>query len=767
MADRFLIAPLKSGLVKALPAWQIPEDAFAELRNAYVFRGRVRKRDGTELMGSSGTDPLQSRLRVKVATTDGSGNASGTVPGSIFAVGQQFSIGTEIFTVYQTGTPAGMLTTGSSATHTFNTTTGAYNFVGADATEDVFWYPGQPVMGITTYEIGPINTQPTLAFDTQFAYQYSSSGWDRSNPGGTQGLWHGDDYKYFWSTNWQSGPDLTVLYVTNFNAVTGASSVNDDPIWTWDGTNWIPRVGANAFVFAPKGAARIDGEYVMTARIIVRFQNHLVLLNTIENNNSAGGAMPGTGTNTHYPSRCRYAAFGSPLTNNAWYQGSDRDSAGLGPLSGSIGANPLDAPTREEIVSAEFIKDRLIVYFEESTWELAYTGNQIQPFKWQQINTELGAIGTFSIIPFDRAVLGIGATGVHSCSGANVERIDDIIPDQIFKILKKNGGERRIAGIRDYFSEIVYWSYPSTEINPLNERLFPDKILVYNYANSTWSIWDDTFTSYGYFYQASDVTWAQIATPWESYDFTWTDGIQYQQQRRVVAGNQQGYVLILSRDMAFNAVGYTITNAVLGANDILTLTIINHNFNAGEYIIVQDLQGFSGFVDSIFAVQSIVGKDTITILIPGLTGGPYEGGGTVARVSQVDILSKEWNPYIEQGRSLFLGYIDFCVERTPFGEITVDYYASSSESSSIASAQATGTLLGNNVLATRPYDLRPFEEKQRILWHRVYFQTTGEFIQIRLYWTDEQMRDVLISLTDFVLEGLILSTQPKSYTLEM
>ena len=51
--------------------------------------------------------------------------------------------------------------------------------------------------------------------------------------------------------------------------------------------------------------------------------------------------------------------------------------------------NAIDAATQEAIVSAEFLKDRLIVYFERSTWELVYTGNQIYPFTWQKINTEL------------------------------------------------------------------------------------------------------------------------------------------------------------------------------------------------------------------------------------------------------------------------------------------------------------------------------------------------------------------------------------------
>ena len=46
MADRFFIAPYdqNSGLQTNVKPWLIPDEAFSELNNAYVFRGRVRKR---------------------------------------------------------------------------------------------------------------------------------------------------------------------------------------------------------------------------------------------------------------------------------------------------------------------------------------------------------------------------------------------------------------------------------------------------------------------------------------------------------------------------------------------------------------------------------------------------------------------------------------------------------------------------------------------------------------------------------------------------
>ena len=84
MADRFFIAPYeeKSGLQTDHKPWLIPDEAFSELENAYVFRGRVRKRFGSRWLGNS---PLVSRLRVALTPAV----LTVTTPINV-AVGQQF-----------------------------------------------------------------------------------------------------------------------------------------------------------------------------------------------------------------------------------------------------------------------------------------------------------------------------------------------------------------------------------------------------------------------------------------------------------------------------------------------------------------------------------------------------------------------------------------------------------------------------------------------------------------------------------------------------
>lgn len=827
--DRFMIAPLNVGLETDLKPWIIPDEAFAELNNAYIFRGRVRKRFGSTLMGTGWTDSnkahLYSKLRIPltgagVGITDANGAATGpagTIPvPALFKVGQSFSIGNEIFTINVAGLPANMISSGIylgttdgtgalagivpnaagilgqrfsigsatftvtngapgpqvltrapaggtvhtfdvgtgayvftgedanrpvyfyAATATFNTTTGAFVFTGATRLTTIYFYPSEPVMGITQYESGTINNQPTWAFDTRFAYLFTGGSWARSGAG----VWHGDNLDFFWATNWDgANADNTNLFVTNFQ-VTNKNGVvvtaTDDPIWTYNGTTWT--------AFNPLfrlGGAGAGNYIVSTARIIVGFKDRLLLLNTIETDNTAA---PNT-VNHHYPNRCRYSHNGSPLpANTAWLEPNQ---------AGADGAGWIDAPTEEEIVSAGFIKDRLIVYFERSTWELAYTGNQILPFVWQKINTELGSESILSTVPFDKVVLTIGNTGVHACSGANVERIDTKIPQKVFDVKNKGEGVTRTAGIRDYFTEMVYWTFPASSQNAL--EVYPNRVLVFNYKNGAWAFNDDCITAFGYFEQQSDKTWADLDMTWQVASFSWSSSVIQSQFRQVLGGNQQGYVFIINPDVSRNASVMLITdmayNAVTGLS---TLTIIDHTLAVGDFINIENTKSLEG----IYKIVDVLTKDTVTV--DSLDPGTYGGGGTAARVSKLGILSKQWNPYVEKGYNFHLAKIDFNVDKTTSGRVTVDYFPSYTKLSMTDEGFLSGTAMGDNILDTFPYALNPLEASQDQIWHPVYFQSDGNSLQIYISMNDNQMLDDNVALSGFELNAMVLYTRPTS-----
>lgn len=739
--DRFLIAPLNFGLQTDVRSWLIPDEAFSRLKNAYSYKGRIRKRFGSRSMArdkASNVAQLTSRLRVQVATTDGAGGASGSIPAELLTVGkigQLFSIGDEIFTITVTGNPSTMLTTGAATTSTFDTTTGAYVFAGASAATPVYFYSSLPVMGLPTYEKTATNEEELIAFDTRYAYEYAGNAWQRL---GTA-AWTGGDADFFWAANYRgANADDYLLFVSNYIAADG--------IKYWDGATWTT---INPVV---NGANTIS-----TARIILPFKDRLILLNTIES----------TGT---FRNRLRYSQNGDPTIVATSFL---ETTPGLGGF--------LDAPTKEAIVAAEFIKDRLIVYFERSTWELVYTGNQILPFRWQKINTELGAEGTFSVVPFDKAVLGVGNVGIHACTGANVDRIDDKIEQEVFAIANEDDGPQRVHGIRDYEVEQVYWTFPSIaqeDQASVPSFPYPDKVLVMNYETGTWGINDDSITTFGYYQDDEAGTWQSTNLSWEEWGSAWNEGTLQSRFRNIVGGNQQGFVFILGVEVHRNAPSLQVTGVNTTTNAI---TVIDHNLKVGDFIALENMGGLTmgrptnpSSTDNLIYKVASATSNTITPADISFTG-TYTGGGTIARVSEIDIKTKEYNFYLKEGRNLQVSRVDFQVDKIstdevsdprPIKSITIDYFSSSSSLSLVEEGTASDSILGTARLETSPYEIIPFEQVQTRLWHSVYMQLEGEFIQLRLRPQYSEMIDFANATSDFQLHAMIFHAQPTSSRLQ-
>lgn len=738
--DKFYIAPYdkESGLDTSVKPFLIPDTAFSELNNAYVFRGRVRKRFGARWFGNT---QFSSRLRVNIGTTAaGTGNFSGFTPGAgtpivTPAIGQAFSIGTAIFTVnvLGTGPAANMLRSdGVAMTATFDSATGAVVINGATPLTTVYYYPALPVMGLISYETGAqVEYEPTIAFDTKFSYQYNSTtiGWERITGEVTPGasIWTGNNAQFFWGASYNGANAFDyVLFVTNYN--------QNEPNFmrVYNGTNWDN--------FRPQISSTATGAtlniFLVSALIFVPFKNRLLAFNTWEAEDSGGAS-----TLRNYQFRVRWSAVGSALATDAWRQ----DIPGQG--------SGLDCPVNQAIITVEFIKDRLIVYFEESTWELVYTGNQIYPFAWQQINTELGAESTFSVVPFDKVAIGVGNVGIHACNGANVERIDDRILDQVFKIHQNESGIERVYGIRDYFVEMVYWAFPSENQAP--DFPYPNRVLVYNYKANTWAFNDDSITVFGYFQPTTGITWDSTTVTWDM-PISWDSGSTQALFRQVIAGNQEGYTFIVDADEERNAAVLQITDISVATGNVITITSIDHNFTGGEFIYISGITGTGNLTllnDKIFKVYSISSSTQFTIFYPTevpIIAGTYSGGGLIERVSQPSIFTKEYNFYQKQGMNASVQKVEFMVDSQSAisqSALTVNYFSSTSQDNLLedsAPITGTGCLLGTGMLDMFPYTtIYPYEQTATRLWRPVYLQAVGEVIQLQLTMSDTQMMTVI------------------------
>ncbi len=743
--DRFLIAPLNSGLQRNVKPWLIMDDAFFRLRNAYNWRGSVKKRFGAVVMNGSVSDvqkPLFTRLRINLGTTDGNGDLAGNVPGVIRKVGQLFSCGDEIFTVNVLGAPAVMLTTGAATVHTFNTTTGAFDIQGSTATTAVFFYPSEPVMHLGTYNIAAINDEQLIAFDTQFAYEFVfANGWDILGPippAANSAVWTGGNADFHITSNYRglSSTDF-IFFVTNDTPADGIKVWNGAPgALTW---TTLP-----ATVLGTTNP--VAQNFIETCRIIIPFQDRLILLNVSETVNNV--------PNQRFANRIRFCqAFGDPTANDVWRTdivAAGTDGVGKG---GFVEAN-----IKEAITGAQILKDRLIVFFEASTWELVYTGNPSDAFRLQRLDTELGVESTHSLVYFDKAILGMGQKGVHACNGMNVERIDELIPLEVFGITNADNGPQRVQGIRDYFTELVYWTYRSNRAQQPTTDVYPNQVLVYNYENRTWSLNDDCITAFGNFHLQRTLVWQDIARPWRDMDEVWNDPSFISEFRTVIAGNQEGFTFRVNATSNKNSPALQITNIVVAGNQA-TITCIEHTIPNNSFIFLDNIQGTGTLAAvlnrNIYKVR-VTNNNTIVIADTNLAAATYNGGGTIRRVSQVDIITKSYSFYDKEGLNMYIPRIEFYIDRMPQGVMAIEMVASSAIPILLLATQpSTGTTLGSPAINLTAEPSIPLEAFQNRVWRTIYPYAEGESIQIRLFYNETRMTDPTVVFAGFELNAML------------
>ena len=737
--DKFLVAPLTSGTQQNVKPWLIMDDAFDFMRNMYTWRGRVKKRVGARVM-NGGVSTVQqqfyTRLRIKLGTTDGLGYLAGNVPGTIYAIGQAFSIGDVMLTVVFAGTPGIMESTTGSLANTYNTTTGAYVIVGAPINTDVYFYPAQPVMALVSYDSPAINNEQMFGFDTQFAYTFVDAlGWQRVGAGAVA-TWTGTDADFFWTTNYRgAAANDYLMFITN--------NVPADAMRYWDGAAF------NAFGSAATTPINAANDFVKTCLLMISFKNRLLLLNTTEHIN---------GVDQTFTNRVRWCQTGSPLITagspTPWYD------TGGGQFGGFV-----DAPTREAITAIDILKDRLIVFFENSTYELVYNGNQTDPFQFQKLDSDLGVESTHSVISFNKFTFGFGSVGIHSCNGLNVDRIDQLIPYTIFDVNNENFGPQRVAGIRDFWVELLYWAYPSVRNSsgPQAQNKYPNAVLVYDYVNGTWAINDDSITAFGNFFLQESITWQGLNSTWEETDDLWDDPSLQDNFRSIVAGNQQGFTFVVDEERSVNSIALQITDMDPNGQTVNVFSY-EHNLKDGSYVYITGVVDSDGILATavngkIFKI-TYIDKDTFSIIIDVDSTSTYYGGGSITRVSEPELFTKQYNFYNKVGADMALLKTQLLVDRTSSGQLTVDWAMSTNNESGFLNGELSGSAIGTAILETTPYALVPFEQNQKRFWHTVYQQAQGENVQLFVYLNDEQLLDTAIAFSDIEINAFMYYVTP-------
>ncbi len=795
MPEQIYIGNFSKGLKNDRLPFNIDNDSFPTLYNFYAWRGRVKRKRGTQTLGrlniqvESVLDAAPPKVwqqgqmtlvasEINLFTFLGlSFSGQAIVKGSI-----DFFIGVDEYT--EPSPPDGTLLKNGVAdpNSLIDYATGDVFIQGGGASVMIgtfSYYPSLPVMGLRDFVASQIATlyPLLLAFDTKYSYQISGSTFYNTTyyVNGNPFTWSGEDYQQFWTVNYSGAlwatnnkPGLHILSGTyviasgssgtknitfNFklsgsnytdlvdgdiiwfnewiaggvtlNGITGEITDDSDAIngnyvvtfidaqtvsgtgiiqvltnsiptgistqqdgikyYTGDptsatglptGTNkgWVnfspPLTGQQ-----PPGGVSIDNRtsavyYLVGALGIIPFKDRLLFLSPYIQS-SSGAAIQlfdtilwswnGTPYYTVDDANNTPTPFLVPENQTANIKAYYVDQTGLGGY--------LPAGISQPIKTFSNNEDALIVGFggDGRKTRFMYTSNDLQPFLFFNINSELPSSATFSAITLDRGVLDIGQYGLALTDQQSSQRVDIDIPNEIFQIRALNNGAERVNSFRDFLNEWIYFAYP-VQNSPWK---FPTQTLLFNYRDNTWAIFYENFTTHGRYRRQTKRTWLTTGfASWNVWKEPWIAGSASPLFPQSIAGNPQGYVLIVGEGTGEAPSGYisaisnnggftqitsynhcvTANNTILRTGDYLYLTdalgIYNtvitgitkasqavitttNTFAIGQFVYISDVSGMTEINNKYYEIIN-ASATTITLNLDTTNFSTYTTGGTAS-----------------------------------------------------------------------------------------------------------------------------------------
>lgn len=275
-----------------------------------------------------------------------------------------------------------------------------------------------------------------------------------------------------------------------------------------------------------------------------------------------------------------------------------------------------------QILTMGFNQDALIMGLggDGRKVRFVYSGNDLDPFYFFNVNIEFPSFSTFATTTMDRGIIDVGSYGIALTDQQSTQRLDSEIPNNVFQISFLNQGAQRVNGTRDYINEWIYISYPFND----SSWKFPTQTFFYNYRDATWAVFYENFTAHGYFRAQSTYTWATVPfATWSVWNEPWNTGANSPLVTQVVAGNPQGIVLI--KNIGTGEAPSLMINAISNASGLTQITSYNHcvegpngvYVNTADYLYIQGALG----INSATITGITLGNPTVITAINTFTVG--------------------------------------------------------------------------------------------------------------------------------------------------
>lgn len=401
-----------------------------------------------------------------------------------------------------------------------------------------------------------------------------------------------------------------------------------------------------------------------------------------------------------------------------------RNAAGNGDKFNVPGAGLFQVDTYQNITGATILGQVLSLNFDRSAYTLEKTRDAFNPYFGRGVPGVLGTNAKFSSVSYNDTVRSLGKTGILGQDGRQNLRVDNKIPYFTSEEIQQIDFNLTYGGF-DRLNNQFLWSYNQSETVSDTQN----SVLVNNYEENTWAVFDQRFSVFGQTDVGLNLTWDDIDettgnqswAQWDTTEEIWDRIGLGSEVQKTLAGDDGGFIYELNRD--FDDYFTSISAVAQGSTTILTVSATA--IKSGDLVTISgvvgmlDSDGISGINnydednnDPDFLPYEVISSTdtTIEINLDSTLLTAYISGGTISKIIQFSAKTIPFNPYRQQGRRCYVSHIEFLIACNG-GSLKVDVFADQQE-----------TAFRQNIL------LKPSTTQQNSQWMSMSVNQEAEFI---------------------------------------
>ena len=358
-----------------------------------------------------------------------------------------------------------------------------------------------------------------------------------------------------------------------------------------------------------------------------------------------------------------------------------RNSGGSGDSFATAGAGLFQADTSQVVTGASKMGQLMILNFQRSAYVLEKTRDAFNPYFGRLVPGVLGTNASYSAVKWDNSVKSVGKTGILETDGRQNLRTDNKIPYFTEDEIDQQQFELTYGGF-DRQNNQFLWSYVESE----SESSTQNAILVNNYEEDSWSVYDLRVSVFGQTDIGLNLTWDDINetsgneswAQWDTTEEIWDKIGLGEDVQKTLVGDNLGYIYQINQDFD----DYTADISAITSGTTTTLTVNPTGILAGDVIAVYNVEGMTQINNYFPDINLSTGEfytvlsatpTSIEINVDSTLFDAYTTGGQISKPIEFEAITIPFNPWRSAGRRVYVHSLEFLIDING-GFIHVDVY---------------------------------------------------------------------------------------------